>query len=124
MARKITLMTDYGCDPLWWEEPDIVGDIAPESLSLSKDTIARLHQWANQYNARLDWDDPGNSPIPKPEEVAEFETEGINLWQQLRQELAPDYEVFYFSDQLQKLIHHPHELFPELKQDDLIKVLG
>jgi len=56
-------MTDYGCDPLWWEEPDIVGDIAPESLPLSKDTIARLHQWANQYNARLNWGDPSNSPL-------------------------------------------------------------
>ena len=124
MAKKITLMTDYGCDPLWWEEPYIAGDIAPESLPLSKDTIARLHQWANHYNTRLNWDDTSNSPIPKPEEVAQFETEGINLWQQLRQELAPDYEVFYFSDRLQKLIHHPHEIPQEIKQDDLIKVLS
>ena len=124
MARKITLMTDYGCDPLWWEEPDMVGDIAPENLPLSKDTIARLHQWANQYNARLDWDDPSNSPISTPEEMAQFETEGINLWQQLQKELAPDYEVFYFSDRLQKLIHHPQELLLEIKQHDLVKILS
>jgi broad specificity phosphatase PhoE len=107
MSKKIILMTDYGCDPLWWKEPDIVGDIEPESLPLSENTIARLHQWASQYDARLDWDDPGNSPIPSPEELAQFEAEGLNLWQQLREELAPDYEVLYFSDQFQKLIHHP-----------------
>ncbi len=124
MAKKITFMADYGCDPLWWEEPDIVCDIAPENLPLSKDMIARLHQWANQYNARLNWDDPSNSPIPTPEEIAQFETEGINLWEQLRKELAPDYEVFYFSDRLQKLIHHPHELIQEIKQQDLVKVLS
>jgi len=108
MAKKIKLMTDYDWDPLWWEEPDIVGDIAPESLPLSQNTIARLHQWANHYNARLNWNDPSNLPIPKPEKVTQLEIEVINLWQQLRQEL----------------IHHPHELPQEIKQDDLIKVLS
>ena len=124
MVRKITLMTNYGCDPLWWEEPDMVGNIAPENLPLSKDMIARLYQWANQYNARLNWDDPSNSPISTPEEMAQFETEGINLWQQLQKELAPDYEVFYFSDQLQKVIYHPHKLLLETKQHDLVKILS
>jgi len=110
MTKKITLMSDYGCDPVWWEEPDRVGDIEPESLPLSKATRQRLHSWANQYDARLDWDDPSNSPILSYEEIERFETEGLSLWQQLRKELAPDYEVLYFSDQFQKLIHHPQKL--------------
>lgn len=39
-----------------------------------------------------------------------FEEEGISLWQQLQKELAPDYEIVYFSDRLRKDISNLAEL--------------
>ena len=107
---KIKLMADYGCDPLWWEESDRLGDIEPEILPLSQEVITRLHNWAKAYDRRLNWADPYDSPELSQEEIDDFDREGIDLWKQLREELAPDYEVLYFSDRFQKLLTHPSEL--------------
>lgn len=51
MPKKIRLMTDYGCYPLWWDEPDQVGDLDPESLPLSQEIIQRLYNWADAFDA-------------------------------------------------------------------------
>jgi len=111
MSKKIKLMADYGCDPLWWEEADEVGDIDPATLPLSDNTISRLHKWALVYDTTLNWVDPYESPdFPSVEALVGFEEEGISLWKQLQQELAPKYEVVYFSDRLHKVINHPNEL--------------
>ncbi len=103
-------MADYGCDPLWWADADKVGNIDPAKLPLSLETINRLKNWASDYNASLNWQDPANSPDLSPEAEAAFEEEGINLWKQLQAELAPNYQVIYFSELLGKVIIHPSEL--------------
>lgn len=102
-------MTDYGCYPLWWN--DEVGNINPESLPLSNNTIARLYKWAEAYNATLNWQDPIDSPgFPSLEVEEAFEEEGISLWKQLQIELAPNFEVVYFSDRLRKVVSSLAEL--------------
>jgi hypothetical protein len=110
MAIKIKLMADYGCDPLWWADVDKVGNIDPARLPLNKETINRLRKWANSYNATLNLQDPANSPDLSPEEEAAFEQEGISLWKQLQKELAPNYEVIYFSEQLRQVVTNTNEL--------------
>lgn len=121
MAQKIKLMPDYGCSPLWWVGPGKIGNIDPETLPLSRETINRLNAWADAYDATLDMSDPANSP-GFPDEQAEeaFDREGVNLWLQLREELAPDYEVFYYSFEMGKLLAHPGELDPK----DLLAAVG
>ena len=111
MAIKIKLMADYGCNPLWWADADKVGNIDPEKLPLLQKTIDRLHNWAKAYNATLNWSDPASSlGFPSIEADAAFEEEGISLWKQLQKELAPNYEVVYFSDRLGKIVNHSNEL--------------
>jgi hypothetical protein len=111
MAIKIKLMADYGCEPLWWADGDKIGNIDPEKLPLSQATINRLHQWAKAYNLTLNWADPAKSTdFPSVESEVAFEEEGISLWKQLQQELAPNYEVVYFYERLGKVINHPSEL--------------
>lgn len=111
MSKKIKLMVDYGCDPLWWDESDEVGDIDPATLPLSEDTIERLHRWAKAYDATLNWADPTDSLyFESADAEAAFESEGISLWKQLQKELAPNYEVLYFSDRLRKVLTHESEL--------------
>ncbi len=102
MVRRIKLMADYHCDPLWdMEEPD---NIDPAELPLKQETIERLRQWAISYNNTLNINDPEASDFATQEDAEAFELEGIKLWKQLQQELASDYEIFYFSEQYRKLL--------------------
>ncbi|MBD2570784.1 hypothetical protein [Anabaena lutea] len=110
-VEKIKLMADYGCYPLWWVSPDKIGNIDPETLPLSQETITRLEKWEESYNASLNWEDAGDSPGFSTEEQTAFEKEGISLWKQLQKELAPNYEVVYFSEILRKVINHPNNIF-------------
>ncbi len=102
-------MTDYGCYPLWWVDGDKAGPVEPE-IPLSEKTAARLQKWADSFDDGLNWDDPGNSPEPTPEELAAFEQEGVSLWKQLQEELAPNYEVAYFSETLRRVVTNESEL--------------
>ena len=108
-AEKIKLMADYGCYSLWSVSPEI-GNISPETLPLIQETIKRLDKWEEIYNATLNWQDPTNSPDLSVEAEAAFEEEGISLWKQLQTELAPNYQVVYFSELLGKILTHPSEL--------------
>jgi len=110
MAEKIKLMADYECYPLWWAGSDKVGDIDPETMPLSERTISRLEKWADIYDAKLNWEDPNSSGFPTLEAKAAFEQEGISLWKQLQKELAPNYEVIYFSEQLNQVVTNTNEL--------------
>ena len=103
-------MADYECCPLWWVNSDKAGDIDPETLPLSQETITRLEKWADIYDAKLNWEDPNSSGFPSLEAKAAFEAEGISLWKQLQKELAPNYEVFYFSEQLNQVVTNTNEL--------------
>ncbi|MBC6431867.1 hypothetical protein FM036_14170 [Nostoc sp. HG1] len=109
-AEKIKLMTDYGCYTLWWVSPEKVGNIDQKTLPLIQETIKRLDKWEEIYNAKLNWEDPANSPDLSAEAEAAFEEEGISLWKQLQTELAPNYQVVYFSELLGKVLTHLNEL--------------
>lgn len=110
MKEKIKLMADYGCYPLWWVSSEKIGDIDPETLPLSQQTINRLKKWAEMYDAKLNEDEPTLSSFSSNEEQENFEEEGVYLWKQLKQELAHKYEVVYFSDKQGKIIANLNEL--------------
>jgi tetratricopeptide (TPR) repeat protein len=97
MKKTIKLMADYQCYPLWWVDPELVGNIDPAKLPLSQETLERLSNWASAYDATLNQDYPPDSGFASEEDAQAFEQEGINLCQQLRKELTPDYEVRYFT---------------------------
>lgn len=98
MPRRLKLMPDYECWPLWGMAPDEAGNIDPASLPLGPETVAHLARWAEAYDAALDRDDPARSAFPSPEAQAAFEAEGLALWHDLQTELGEDYEVHYFSE--------------------------
>lgn len=110
MKKTIKLMADYQCYPLWWDEPELVGNIDPAKLPLSQETLDRLSNWTSAYDATLNQDYPPDSGFGSEEDAQAFEQEGISLWQQLQKELAPDYEVLYFSEQQRQLLAHPSQL--------------
>jgi hypothetical protein len=110
IGTKIKLMADYGCYPLWWASGGLIGNIDPAKLPLSQETINRLYKWAAVYNTTLNWDDPAFLTwFSSPSVEADFDEEAIKLWKQLKKELAPNYEVVYFSDILGKVVTHESE---------------
>lgn len=110
MKEIIKLNADYGCHPLWWASPGKIGNIEPTALPLSQKTLRRLLAWITIYEATLNWNDPASSGFASEEAQEAFEQEGISIWHHLRQELAPDYEVIYFSKKLQKEVAEPSQL--------------
>ncbi len=110
MKEQIELMADYGCHPLWEVGPGRSGDINPAKLPLKPETIERLERWASIYDALFNQEDPAASGFPSDQARNDFDCEGINLWDQLRSELEPDYKVHYFSERLGKHLTHPSEL--------------
>ena len=110
MKPKIKLMPDYFCFPLWGMDEDNLGDIDPKTLPLSQTTIDKLETWAKIYDMTLNQEDPSLSGFSSQRQKQAFEEEGIELWQQIRQELAKNYEVYYFSIFQQKVVENPNHL--------------
>ena len=109
MKKRIELMADYGCYPLWWKNGD--GNIDPATLPLSPETLKRLEEWTDIYDRLLNQDDPAASGFPDDRSRDAFDKRGIALWHQLLAELPPeDYEVGYFSERLGEHLSHPSEL--------------
>jgi hypothetical protein len=93
----IKLMVDYHCWPLWWAGEHEPGNIDPTSLPLSDELVARLTKWAETLDAKLDHEDPSQSGFASTAEAQTFDEEGLELWSLLREELGPQYVVFYHS---------------------------
>ena len=110
MQQQIKLMADYDCWALWWAGDHEPGNIDPATLPLSAETVARLNQWSDAFDATLNRADPAVSGFATEQARNEFEQAGIMLWQQLRQELPPDYTVLYYSLQRRATFVHPEEL--------------
>jgi hypothetical protein len=57
--KRIKLMADYGCHPVWSLDDDYGGNIDPDVLGFSPALVADLDAWAERFEDALDWDDPG-----------------------------------------------------------------
>lgn len=91
--RKIKLMPDYHCYPLWEESVDEVGNINPSDLPISDDLKMQLIAWAQLYDSTLNMDDPICSGFANGEIEAEFEKTGNSLGERLQCELGPEFYV-------------------------------
>ena len=60
-SKRIKVMADYDCDPLWALDEELYGDIAPELMGLSPELTRDLNAWAEAYTSSLNREDPGNS---------------------------------------------------------------
>ena len=96
--RPIKLMPDYECFPLWWDTAHPycteVGNIDPASLGVSAQLVADLNAWAADFDASLDWDDPGGTVVDERSEAA-FRARGADLAARLAAELGPTAIVRY-----------------------------
>ena len=91
--RKIKVMADYQCHPLWDMSPGKYGDIDPNTLPISDDLKQKFLKWARAFDDTLDTTNPVNSGFESEEAEAAFKAEGIRLAEQLQDELGSDFSV-------------------------------
>ena len=93
--KKIKLMADYHCHPLWGMTTEDFGDLSPEELPISSELKLALRQWAERYDAILNVDDPSSSGFKCKEEEILFINDGEKLSRRLQSELGDGYEIIY-----------------------------
>ncbi|NHB62293.1 hypothetical protein [Photorhabdus sp. RW14-46] len=93
--KRIKLMVDYDCYPLWLDSDDEVGNIDPDVLPISDSLKEELNNWSKQYDETLNLDDPLSSGFSTPEAETVFKEKGQYLREKLQTELNNGYEVIY-----------------------------
>lgn len=96
--RRIKLMADYDCFPLW-----DLGDAGPANLDTADlpipvDLLLDLRAWTRRYDDTLDRADLMNSGFPSPEDHAEFAKTGSKLALWLAKSLGSSWSVVYFNN--------------------------
>lgn len=95
-VKKIKLMPDYHCHPLWHDDSAEFGDIDPDVLPLSDALKIRIKKWAAAYDASLNVDDPALSGFKTTEEERKFAEEGELISEELKKELGGEYLISLF----------------------------
>jgi hypothetical protein len=86
-------MADYESFPLWEASPGQVGNINPDELPISPELRLKLAQWATDFDATLNRDDPAQSGFRNPEMRSEFKRAGNEIAEQLVRELGSEFSV-------------------------------
>jgi len=91
--RKIKVMADYQCHPLWDMSPGMYGDVDPNTLPISVELKQQLANWARAFDETLDMSDPANSGFKSTEAATAFKATGVQLAEQLQRELGADFLI-------------------------------
>ncbi|MGF6604820.1 hypothetical protein P3T23_009576 [Paraburkholderia sp. GAS448] len=91
--RKIKVMADYQCHPLWDMSPGMYGDIDPNTLPISVELKQQFVDWARVFDETLDMSDPASSGFKSSEAAAAFRAKGVQLAEQLQKELGADFLI-------------------------------
>jgi hypothetical protein len=91
-SRRIKLMADYGCYPLWAMDDGKVGPFSPYYLFVSLELENDLWAWAAEFDMSLNAEDPTNSKWTEERHRQHIE-QGLTLARRIKGEL-PDREVF------------------------------
>ena len=95
-SKRIKVMADYGCYPLWAMDDGLIGDFSPQDLGSSEALTADLWAWANEFELSLNPDDPANSRW-SGDRFKQHVAEGMALAHRIKREL-PKREVFVHDE--------------------------
>ncbi len=96
-SKRIKLMADYGCDPLWAMDDELIGPFSPQHLGVSMELENDLWAWSGAFDLSFDLDDPAKSRWPE-ERYKQHIEEGLALARRIKGEL-PDREVFALNSE-------------------------
>ena len=106
-SKRIKVMADYGCDPLWALDEERYGCFAPEMIDLSPELTADLNAWAAAYDTSFNADDPA-SGVWSDERYAAHAAEGRRLAGRLKRE-RPDLMVYVLEGDIGVVEVHADE---------------
>jgi multisubunit Na+/H+ antiporter MnhC subunit len=106
-SKRIKVMADYQCDPLWALDEERYGCFAPEMLDLSPQLAADLNAWAVAYDTSRNLDDPANSHWTDAQHAAHA-AEGRRLAGRLKRE-RPDLMVYVMEPDIGVVEIHSDE---------------
>ena len=101
--NSIKVMTDYHSFPIWHHESDMVGDIDPEDLPITKELVLSLLEWAATYDATSMKQDPMEWGFATETCKTEFIEKGLELAKKLKCELKTT-EVYYYHEGIGRVI--------------------
>ena len=91
-SKRIKVMADYGCDPLWALDEERYGCFAPDMINLSPELSADLTAWAADFDTSFNAADPASGAW-SDERYAAHTAEGRRLASRLKRE-RPDLMVY------------------------------
>jgi hypothetical protein len=95
--RKIKLMAEYECYPLWDETSPIPDNLSPEMLPLSPALQTQINHWAQEFENTLDQAYPPDSGFLSRQGLEQFEATGRSLVAAIQAELGASFSVSYDS---------------------------
>jgi hypothetical protein len=106
-SKRIKVMADYQCDPLWALDEERYGCFAPEMLDVSPELAADLNAWAVAYDTSFNPDDPANANWTDAQYAAHA-AEGRRLAGRLKRE-RPDLMIYVMEPDIGVVEIHPDE---------------
>lgn len=94
--KKIRLVTDYFCYPVFHDDGISTGEygpIDPHTLPISKELADDLMEWQAWFERGLNMDNPGNSIGWSAWGRELFNKQGYYLFERLKSELGSEYNV-------------------------------
>jgi hypothetical protein len=92
--KKLKLMADYFCFPLWSTESDS-SNIDVYQMPISNELKQQTMAWAKKYDSTLNQDYPPDSKFESVEKRTAFIQEGNEIAKKLNNELNDDYFVTF-----------------------------
>ena len=106
-SKRIKVMADYLCDPLWALDEERYGCFAPEMIDLSPELAADLNAWAADYDTSFNADDPASS-LWSEEQHQAHAADGRKLALSLKRE-RPDLMVYVMDTDIGVVEIHADE---------------
>ena len=92
--KKIKLMLNYECSPLWWDQEDKVGNIDPNDLPLTEETKTLLINLADRFDIESNFNHFDHDlEIGISDPIFERLNKVLEAVHKVVQKELPDYEV-------------------------------
>jgi hypothetical protein len=106
-SKRIKVMADYQCDPLWALDEERYGCFSPDMIEMSPELREDLKAWALAFDSQYDCDDPAAGLWDEAQHLAHA-AEGRRLALRLKRE-RPDLMVYVMDAEVGVVEVHADE---------------
>ncbi|MDJ1471784.1 hypothetical protein [Xanthocytophaga flava] len=97
VKQRMKLIPEFECYPIWIADAEgIHHNISIDSLLITSALKKRLEEWDSQFQATFNSDYPPDSDFTSESERDAYQKEGVEIYQQLVNELGNTFEIRYY----------------------------